>query len=375
MRIDKFKKYLNREFFILFKCLNIIRIKLVFLIKEIIKKLFKIIFIDVNFNIYPLINLKKISVNFKSFNNRFSVIFLNKLIYIDKIYDIKNLDKKFRNIYNFYNKNYIPLSILEFFFKKESNINLIKTYQKMKFNNNHKIINNKVNRTILINNEYGFFHYFLQIIPFLIKNLEGKSYNLISISSNKKYIKDLNSIFLKKFKKIQKFNYQLFLINQKNYYPYSKNIYLLRSYFKNKLNLNFTKCVSKKYYIPRLGYHSKGRMIFDEEKIIKDLKKNKFTILNPDKLNLQQQIKKFNEASVIIAPHGAALSNIIFINKNCKIIELNGNKDVKWHYAKIMKDLKFWNNYYLLIGKNKNENYIEFNKQDLLDKIFKIIKN
>ena len=142
MRIDKFKKYLNREFFILFKCLNIIRIKLVFLIKEIIKKLFKIIFIDVNFNIYPLINLKKISVNFKSFNNRFSVIFLNKLIYIDKIYDIKNLDKKFRNIYNFYNKNYIPLSILEFFFKKESNINLIKTYQKMKFNNNHKIINN-----------------------------------------------------------------------------------------------------------------------------------------------------------------------------------------------------------------------------------------
>ena len=95
------------------------------------------------------------------------------------------------------------------------------------------------------------------------------------------------------------------LINQDNFYPYSRNIFFLRFYFKKKLNLNYSNYVSKRYYIPRLNMHSKGRMIFEENKIIKDLKRNNFKILYPDKLTLVQQIKKFNEASIIIAPHGA----------------------------------------------------------------------
>ena len=374
----KSKIYLKKKNFLLFvllKYLNILRINLLFITKETLSKIFKILFIDVNFNIYPLVNPKKISLNFNGFNNKFLIIFLNKLIYINKTYNLRKLDKKFKNFYNFSDKGYVPLSIIEFFFKKENNINLIETKQKIELDQNYKIIDNKKTKTILINKEYGFFHYYIQIIPFLFKKLSKKNYNFISISSNKKFINNLNNIFLDKFKKIKKRNYKFFLINQDNFYPYSRNIFFLRFYFKKKLNLNYSNYVSKRYYIPRLNMHSKGRMIFEENKIIKDLKRNNFKILYPDKLTLVQQIKKFNEASIIIAPHGAALSNIIFINKNCKIIELNGNKDVRWHYAKIMKDLKFWKNYYLLIGTQKGDKYIEFDNKILLNKILEIIKN
>ena len=51
------------------------------------------------------------------------------------------------------------------------------------------------------------------------------------------------------------------------------------------------------------------------------------------------------------------------------------DKSVEDRLTKIMKDLKFWKNYYLLIGTQKGDKYIEFDNKILLNKILEIIKN
>jgi capsular polysaccharide biosynthesis protein len=47
-----------------------------------------------------------------------------------------------------------------------------------------------------------------------------------------------------------------------------------------------------------------------------------FTYLNLDNYDNSQQISFFENASAIVAIHGAALSNIVFTRKDCQIFEI-----------------------------------------------------
>ncbi len=47
----------------------------------------------------------------------------------------------------------------------------------------------------------------------------------------------------------------------------------------------------------------------------------------------------FQNASMIVAPHGAALSNLVAVPEGCTLIELNGDRDIRWHYQKIARDI------------------------------------
>ena len=51
-------------------------------------------------------------------------------------------------------------------------------------------------------------------------------------------------------------------------------------------------------------------------------KKRGFTIYNPEKLSIEEQIYLFNEASIVAGAHGAAFTNIIFCKPKTKIIEI-----------------------------------------------------
>lgn len=52
------------------------------------------------------------------------------------------------------------------------------------------------------------------------------------------------------------------------------------------------------------------------------LKTKGFEILVPGRLSYRQQIQAFSEASVVIGPHGAGLTNIVFCPKGAKVVEL-----------------------------------------------------
>ena len=52
------------------------------------------------------------------------------------------------------------------------------------------------------------------------------------------------------------------------------------------------------------------------------LSKKGHQILKMDELSIKQQIRVFNDAQVIIGAHGAALTNMVYCNKNTNIIEI-----------------------------------------------------
>lgn len=66
-----------------------------------------------------------------------------------------------------------------------------------------------------------------------------------------------------------------------------------------------------------------------------------------------EQIRLMQSASILVSAHGAALSHLVCVPKECKVIELNGDTDVRWHYYKIAQHLGL--DYMLLIGNTLNE--------------------
>ena len=76
-------------------------------------------------------------------------------------------------------------------------------------------------------------------------------------------------------------------------------------------------------------------------------------------MDFNKQINYFRNANLIVAAHGAALSNIIWCKQNVVIIELNGNIDIRWHFYKIAMYLGF--DYKLILGKTINDVYFQVN--------------
>lgn len=87
-----------------------------------------------------------------------------------------------------------------------------------------------------------------------------------------------------------------------------------------------------KLYIKRSG----ERSISNDKEFEKYLGENGFQIIILEKINIDQQIKLFQKAKVIIGVHGAGLTNIMFCDKECHIIELK---------HKLMEQFKIHNCY------------------------------
>jgi capsular polysaccharide biosynthesis protein len=65
------------------------------------------------------------------------------------------------------------------------------------------------------------------------------------------------------------------------------------------------------------------RKILNEADLITIFRKKGYEIINPQHFDILEQMKIFSNAKVIISPHGSNMSNIIFCQKNTKIIEIS----------------------------------------------------
>lgn len=73
----------------------------------------------------------------------------------------------------------------------------------------------------------------------------------------------------------------------------------------------------KKLYISRQGY---TRSVANEDQVWCMLKQYGFIKINPAEIDNCSEL--FNDASVVVGPHGAGLTNIIFCQRDVKVIEL-----------------------------------------------------
>ncbi|MDR7240803.1 glycosyltransferase family 61 protein [Neobacillus drentensis] len=76
----------------------------------------------------------------------------------------------------------------------------------------------------------------------------------------------------------------------------------------------------QKVYITRSN--AARRRVVNEEELIQLLKRKGFTIVILEKLKLWEQIEVFSSADIIIGPHGAGLTNLLFVRPGTKMIEL-----------------------------------------------------
>ena len=113
------------------------------------------------------------------------------------------------------------------------------------------------------------------------------------------------------------------LCNRKKFNGYAPITYNAYKFVRGNLMKNYVPkdSLSKKRIYVRRG-NVKHRKVLNEEKVISLLKKYSFEILDMDNRSVQEQIQIFNEAEVIIAPHGAALTNLLFVNPGTKVVEL-----------------------------------------------------
>ena len=79
---------------------------------------------------------------------------------------------------------------------------------------------------------------------------------------------------------------------------------------------------NKKIFLDRSSSIYNHCQIINNNEIINILEKKGFTKYNVEKLDFEEQIYLFNQASTIIGAHGAAFTNLIFCKPETKVIEI-----------------------------------------------------
>lgn len=138
---------------------------------------------------------------------------------------------------------------------------------------------------------------------------------------------------------------------QFNYASFNDSISFkfLRNILTNMGNINDGNS-PKKIYVKR--GEVKYRKVIEEEWIIDFLNDNGYVICSMDGLSLKEQAGLFYNASEIIAPHGSALTNIMFCKPNTKLLELFPFNYPDWFNVSFAAHAQL--NYFYLFGKQAN---------------------
>jgi capsular polysaccharide biosynthesis protein len=98
-----------------------------------------------------------------------------------------------------------------------------------------------------------------------------------------------------------------------------------------------------KLYVTR-GEAPNTRRYVEEPQLWPSLERQGFTRVDPGALTVQEQIDWFAAADVVVAPHGAALSNLVFCKPGVRILELFAPNYVNhcyWTIASALPDATY----------------------------------
>jgi len=144
-------------------------------------------------------------------------------------------------------------------------------------------------------------------------------------------------------------------------------------WIRNKILTNISLPTSEssgKIYISRENANT--RKIINRKQVTNILNKYNFTVITAETLSLPQQAKTFCSADIILSPHGAGLTNIIW-PENTTVIEIFNNV-VKNPYFQISNELD--HKYYSIQGKPVDDRGLNSNivvDTDKLDTLFQNI--
>lgn len=97
-----------------------------------------------------------------------------------------------------------------------------------------------------------------------------------------------------------------------------EGIQYVRSKIFNALALN-PQHGKRKLYLSRKKLNEVNERLKNSIEIEEYLKQNGFEVIYPERLSFVEQVRIFADAAIVVAPAGAALSNLIFAPPNCKV--------------------------------------------------------
>jgi capsular polysaccharide biosynthesis protein len=100
---------------------------------------------------------------------------------------------------------------------------------------------------------------------------------------------------------------------------------------------------------------ARRRRISNEEAVFELLEKKGFEKIVLEDLKLKDQVKIFQEARVVVASHGAGLTNSMFMQKGQTIIELKSDNNNYWCYFSLAR--VFGLKYYYSLNKGSSANH------------------
>ncbi len=142
---------------------------------------------------------------------------------------------------------------------------------------------------------------------------------------------------------------------------------------KTFIKKNFTKSLSKyqRIYIKRSGYR---RVITNENQVIEFLSNYGFNSVSMESMTVGQQASLLASAEVVVAPHGAGLTNLVFCSPGTKVIEIFSPVCVRNCYWVLSNSCGL--EYYYLLGSNFDNTPIpEKPPQSPVDRHLLSIKN
>ena len=195
----------------------------------------------------------------------------------------------------------------------------------------------------------NFFHWLFDVLPRI--GIVEKKINLNEIdyflcpNLNKWQLETLNLLGIKNSQCLSSVKYRHIKSDQiivtTHPWQISKNVLKdienlpiwISEWLRNKfLNIKSNKIFPKKIYIDRSDSQSNlknFRYIVNEKELMDFLKKKNFTIIRLSDLNFEEEVKLFNEVEIAVGLHGAGLTNLVWCNKNSKVIELKSKYTTK----------------------------------------------
>lgn len=79
------------------------------------------------------------------------------------------------------------------------------------------------------------------------------------------------------------------------------------------------------------------RRIINEEALCENLNNMGFEVIVLEELSIKEQVKYFQESSVIVSSHGAGLSNVMFMKPGSKVFELKASDNDFWCFFSISR--------------------------------------
>jgi len=96
---------------------------------------------------------------------------------------------------------------------------------------------------------------------------------------------------------------------------------------------------------------AKSRRLLNEDTIIDFITEHGFGVFELETMTFQEQVSLFHSAQVVIAPHGAGLTNLVFCNPGTKVIEMFSPQYVNGCYWALSNHLEL--DYHYLLGEGE----------------------